>query len=237
MKTYERRRIERDQSIDQLLQTPAGREEYWTQMQELCEQDSMIALLESSMHLDGDIIECGVYRGTSIQKMVRILAEQGSAKRLYACDSFEGFPEDEVSRVDVGFFRFLSRIRKKFKLCADTPDRLNKIFSLYNVNGEIVKGFFSDTLGQFEDHKFCFIHLDCDIYSSYMDCLNMLYDKLVPGGVIVFDDYRSPKWPGAEKAVNEFFAAHPEEVCECTDRPESSWYLRKAEAVTLQNAA
>ncbi|MCA9050260.1 MAG: class I SAM-dependent methyltransferase [Planctomycetaceae bacterium] len=228
MKSYERRRVEFDQQIDRLLETAEGRRQYWDDLAERCEQDSMISLLESTLHLPGDVIECGVYRGTSVQKIGRILATKAPEKCVYACDSFEGFPEDEVGRVDVGFFRFLSRIRKKFRMCADTPGRLQKIFSLFNIRGEIVKGYFSETLGRFKDHKFCFIHLDCDIYSSYMDCLNTLYDNLVPGGVVVFDDYRSPKWPGAEKAVNEFFADHPEEVCQCTDRDEPSWYLRKS---------
>lgn len=228
MKRHERRRLERDLEIDRMLQTDAGRQQYWEMIAERCAADSMIALLETTLHLPGDVIECGVYRGSSIQTIGRTLADRAPEKTIYACDSFEGFPEEGVGRVDVGFLRFLSRIRKKFRTCADTPERLQKIFSLFNIRGEIVRGYFSDTLGQFAAHKFCFIHLDCDIYSSYMDCLNTLYDNLVPGGVIVFDDYRSPKWPGAEKAVNEFFGRVGGDILQCTERKEPSWYVRKS---------
>ncbi len=78
-----------------------------------------------------------------------------------------------MGRVDLGRLRFLSRVR-----------------------GDIIKGYFSDTLPQFSDTPFCFIHLDRDIYSSYKECLQLLYENLTPGGVVVFDDYRAPKRPG-----------------------------------------
>ena len=187
----------------------------------------MIALLESTLHLPGDVIECGVYRGGSAQKIVRILADQAPDKTFYACDSFEGFPEEKVGRVDLAFMRFLSRVRKKFRMCSDTPQRLERIFKTFNVRGECVKGYFSETLHRFEKSQFCFVHLDVDLYESYKECLSSLYKNLTPGGVVVFDDYKARNWPGAAKAVDEFFAAFPEDVSYCTERSEPSWYVRK----------
>ncbi|MFP6603220.1 MAG: TylF/MycF/NovP-related O-methyltransferase [Pirellulaceae bacterium] len=236
MKRYEKRRLEQDRQIDKLLKTPDGQTHYWNQLKSECQSSSMISLLESTLHLPGDVIECGVYRGRSVTRIGRTLAEQAAEKKLYACDSFEGFPGEMVGRVDVGLFRFLSRIRKKFRMCSDTPDRLERFFKTYNIPGETVKGFFHETLPRFQKSRFCFIHLDCDIYQSYQQCLDLLYDRLAPGGVVVFDDYDSSKWPGATKAVDEFCAAQPENVQCCEERKTSCWYLRK-EASATQAAA
>jgi predicted O-methyltransferase YrrM len=227
MKRYEKKRLLADERIDELLRTDRGRTEYWERLRVRGQNESMIALLESTLRLPGDIIECGVYRGESLQWIARVLADRAPEKTVFACDSYEGFPEEEVGRVDLGSLRFLFRVRKNFRMCADTPARLERFFQMFNVRGEIVKGYFSETLPRFSDAQFCFIHLDCDIYSSYKECLHHLFKSLVPGGVVVFDDYRAPKWPGAEIAVDEFFASLPGTVEYCSDRPKPSWYVRK----------
>jgi O-methyltransferase len=77
------------------------------------------------------------------------------------------------------------------------------------------------------DRTYCFIHVDCDIYESHLDCLNLLYDRLVPGGIVVFDDYAQPKWPGATRAVDEFFADRPERPVKLASRQNPAWYVRK----------
>ena len=227
---HEQLRILKDQELDKQLESQTGRDEYWAELLDRCNQDSMYSLLESTLHLPGDVIECGVYRGASITKIGRVLAEHEVDKQITGCDSFEGFPEEKVGRVDVGYFRFLKRIRKKFKAADDVPARLKRFFNYFNVRGRTEKGFFSDTLHKFSNDRFCFIHLDVDIYESYIECLSALYDKLEPGGVVVFDDYGSPKWPGAKKAVDEFFADKEETPTLSTDREEPAWFVRKQAA-------
>jgi hypothetical protein len=57
--------------------------------------------------------------------------------------------------------------------------------------------------------------------------LHPLYDKLTPGGVVVFDDYGSPKWPGAQRAVDEFFASRAESIERFEHGDTASWHIRK----------
>jgi hypothetical protein len=52
--------------------------------------------------------------------------------------------------------------------------------------------------------------LDCDLYSSYKIGLEYFYLRMVPGGVILFDEYNDPPWPGCNQAVDEFLSARPE---------------------------
>ncbi len=73
-----------------------------------------------------------------------------------------------------------------------------------NEKIHIIKGWFEDTFPGYEDsiEKIAVLHVDCDWYESVKLSLETFYDKVVPGGVIIFDDYGF--WKGAKKAIDEF---------------------------------
>ena len=71
-------------------------------------------------------------------------------------------------------------------------------------NVSLLKGNFSSVLNNF-DKEINILHIDCDLYQSYKDCLDKLYTKVVSGGCIIFDEYYSLKYPGPRIAVDEFF--------------------------------
>jgi hypothetical protein len=60
------------------------------------------------------------------------------------------------------------------------------------------------------DRVFSFVHLDCDIYESYKQCLEFFYLRLTPGAIVLFDEYNDPEWLGCTVAVDEFFSRWPE---------------------------
>lgn len=227
MKRIDRQRIRLDDQIARLMETEAGRAEYWQQLDVACHQNPLMKLFEESLKLDGDVIECGVYRGNTTRLLGRRMRDLAPTKNLFACDSFEGFPQDGILDSDLGPFRFRFKIRRKFKHALDVPYRLSKFFDAYGVRGNVVKGFFSDTLPKLTPREYCFIFIDCDLYESHLDCLNVLYDQLVPGGVIVFDDYAQPKWPGASRAVDDFFAGQPVKLERNEGDKKSVWFVRK----------
>jgi predicted O-methyltransferase YrrM len=225
---HELKRLESDRKLDEMLRTEAGRSRYWEQLAEQAKQDTLIELFVETLCLDGDVIECGVYRGGSLFRLSRALKDNSAHKTIYACDSFEGFPEDRVGLFDRTLFRPLRKLRAKFRVAHDVPARIDRFAEYYDVPIKIVKGFFAETLPQLDVGKFCFIHLDVDIYESYKECLEQLYPRLAPGGVVVFDEYNSSKWPGAKKAVDEFFAERSETIQNSSKRATPAWYVRKA---------
>lgn len=237
MKRVDRLRISHDDEIATLMETEAGQVEYWHRLDDECTQSPLIRLLEQSLKLEGDVVECGVYRGGSTRLMGRRMRDLAPGKRLFACDSFEGFPQDRILDADLGPFRFRFKIRRKFRHATDVPSRLVAFFDAYRVNGHVVKGFFSDTLPRMPRRKYCFMFIDCDIYESHLDCLHVLYDQLVPGGIVVFDDYAEPKWPGASRAVDEFFADQPAELEHLTLGDRTLWFVRKPQAVEAPSRA
>lgn len=162
----------------------------------------ILKLLDKTKKVEGSIAECGVYRGATIVP-TGIFAENHN-KLVYGFDSFEGFDEDiefdlelggpENEEKRIGGFNQTSYDLVVNKL---NTFRLEKTVTL-------VKGFFKDTLASSENRKYSFVHLDCDIYESYKTCLEYFWERLNPGGVILFDEYLDPPWPGCKKAIDEF---------------------------------
>jgi len=132
-------------------------------------------VIEWARPAPGDIIlEFGVWRGESLS----LLSQKTNAK-VYGFDSFTGMPQDE-------------HFYKKGQF--NNPDGV--VYPLRD-NAELVKGWFEDTIPPFmEQHdvsKAKIVHIDCDIYSSTVQILQIA-DKLKPGTFIVFDEYWN--WPG-----------------------------------------
>lgn len=220
-------RFKETERIDKLLTSSDGRQKYLKELNDLCQKSSLIYLAEQSLQYEGDMIELGVFRGDSIRMLSKLVMDSVIKKTIYACDSYEGFPEDKITQEDVSWLRPVSRLRNKFKHTQDIPEHLESFFSKFNINGKVVKGYFENTLPNLSIEKITFAHIDCDSYSSHIECLNFVYSRIVKGGVIIFDDYHSKKWPGATKAIDEFFFDKPEKPLKCTERENPSWYLIK----------
>jgi macrocin-O-methyltransferase TylF-like protien len=67
---------------------------------------------------------------------------------------------------------------------------------------QFVKGMFQDSLAATPIQAISLPHVDGDWNESVKTCLENLYEKVTPGGVIQLDDYGY--WKGARRAVDEF---------------------------------
>lgn len=123
----------------------------------------------------GMILEFGVATGRTLNHFARILP----FKTIYGFDGFEGLPEDWTSRMRKGFFAR-----------TNLPTVRN--------NCKLVVGWFNETLPGFvQEHTspIALLHIDCDLYSSAVTVLNALKNQIVPGTVIIFDEYMNyPGW-------------------------------------------
>jgi len=153
--------------------------------------------------IEGSLVEAGFGLGTSANAFVILMNEGLIAKRnLWLYDSFEGFPQPSIEDKS-------PRSPKKGQWKVPMEPAL-KIKDKIDTSVHVIKGFFEDTIpSSYTDDQIAILHLDCDLYNSYKVCLEGLYDKVAPGGLILFDEYKSPKqlwgFPGAAKAIDEFF--------------------------------
>lgn len=151
--------------------------------------------------LEGEAAEIGVWRGGSVKVICERMKRIDHKCRLLLFDTFGGMPpcDKTVDAHNEGDFKNTS--------VAEVKERIKE----YDWC-EIIPGFFPATAPPYEDLKFKWVHIDVDIYKSVMDCCEWFYDRMVPGGLMIFDDYGTHSCAGAKKAVDEFFANKTEAV-------------------------
>jgi hypothetical protein len=151
--------------------------------------------------IDGDLIETGVWRGGATIFMKAILKIfDVKDKIVYVADSFEGLPEPEPEKYPV------DNEDEHFKVdfLKVSLDEVKENFLKYNLLDEqvrFIKGFFKESLKEVEIEKISVLRLDGDMYSSTMQVLNYLYDRVAIGGYIIVDDYALK---GCRAAVDDF---------------------------------
>jgi hypothetical protein len=136
---------------------------------------------------NGLFCEFGVYQGHTLNYIARQIKG-----KIYGFDSFKGLPEDWRDDFPAGAFALTSQTLPKCE-----------------QNAELIIGWFNETLPQFVlqyRDPIAFLHIDCDLYSSTKTIFKTIGEQLVPGSVIVFDEYFNyPGWQEHEyRAFIEF---------------------------------
>jgi O-methyltransferase len=165
--------------------------------------------------LEGDFVECGVWRGGSTMAMALTLQELGAAdRRLHLYDTFAGMSAPTGDDVDVkgrpaqGQFDRMADGDKNLWCYAGLDEvRANLASTGYpEAHLRFMKGKVEETIPEGAPEKIALLRLDTDWYDSTRHELEHLYPRLVTGGVLIIDDYGH--WQGARNAVDEYFAAH-----------------------------
>jgi hypothetical protein len=155
-------------------------------------------LAEQCGPLDGDLIELGVgLGGTSM-----FMASRCPDRHVYALDTFTGLPSPDATHDNPYFVAELYR-----GASAPLVEHVKARLKAENLQDRVtlLQGRFKDTLPQLaEDQKFCLAHLDSDLYASVFTSLEGIWDRMVDGGVVVFDDYFHPA-QGPARACSDFF--------------------------------
>jgi hypothetical protein len=160
--------------------------------------------------IQGDVVECGVWRGGSMQAAALTLLECADVTReLHLYDTFEGMtpPQDVDRRLD----------GKSAAELLDANDRDSRVWgvaTLDDVKAGMTEigypnerihfhpGPVEDTIPREAPGSVAILRLDTDWYASTLHELEHLYDRLNPGGVLIIDDYGY--WEGSRKATDEF---------------------------------
>lgn len=160
----------------------------------------------STRQIAGDVVECGAARGGSAALMGLTLSQLGAERTLWVFDTFEGLPPPTLDDPDFETAKaYTGKCRGELEEVADLFERFGIL-----ANSRLVKGLFQETLPGCPVEEISVLHIDGDWYDSVRVCLDELYDRVSPGGIIQFDDYGH--WAGARKAVDEFLREHDIDV-------------------------
>lgn len=166
--------------------------------------------------LAGDIVECGVWKGGQAMLMAYLLlGRRDTNRRIWLYDTFTGmsaptaedvyaYPEDPAPvkwrTLDKGDY-------VDWCYASEAEVRRNVASTGYPADRFVfVKGKVEDTIPGTMPDSIALLRLDTDFYESTKHELEYLYPRLMPGGVLVIDDYGS--WEGARKAVDEYIVVH-----------------------------
>ena len=175
-----------------------------------------------SNRIDGDLVECGVYKGASIIAMIRTLQDLGERRRIWLYDTFEGMPMPEPidkfyaeDSVHDGGLRSWEVTKRD-----DGSGGSDWVYAAieevrHHVSGagyddsllSYVKGKVEDTIPSDTPERIALLRLDTDFYRSTRHELEHLYPKLERGGVLIIDDYGA--YAGARQATDEYFSSRP----------------------------
>ncbi len=147
----------------------------------------------SATSVNGHVAEMGVYKGGSAKLLAKAF-ERNAEKTVFLFDTFCGMPETDP----------LKDVNRKGDF-SDTSFESVQEFLGDCQNVVLYKGLFSDTLGNVADKAFCFVHIDCDIYQSALECCEFFYPRMTRMGIMIFDDYIYSEL-GVKPAVDHYFS-------------------------------
>lgn len=153
-------------------------------------------LIDETENTPGDVIEVGVFKGATSAIMAARLKQNQSPAKFICCDTFEGVVK--ASDAD----NFYKGGEHKDTSLNFVTNLLTQTFHLTNV--VFLKGIFPDETGhQVQDSRFRLCHIDVDTYQSGKEVLNWVWDRLSPGGIVVFNDFGYPRTRGITRLVEE----------------------------------
>jgi hypothetical protein len=174
--------------------------------------------------LEGSFVECGVWRGGSVLAMLLTLGEEGTQSRdVYLYDTFEGMtqPTEEDTSPDERpaletWQQAQAEGETAWGYLFDHDFDENTVRATLIETGypeeklHLVAGPVEETIPGTIPERIALLRLDTDWYESTKHELEHLYPRLVPGGVLIIDDYGH--WEGARQATDEYFARTREQL-------------------------
>jgi O-methyltransferase len=166
--------------------------------------------------IEGDIVECGVWRGgTSMLGAMTLLGRQDTSRKIWLFDTFAGMTEPGASDRSPWDGDNAKRLWKA-NITADANTwcyaPIEEVSRNFRTTGYpeqkaiFVKGDVAQTLKERVPEKIAVLRLDTDWYESTKAELEILFPRLAKGGVLLIDDYGA--WTGCKKAVDEYLAAN-----------------------------
>ena len=132
-------------------------------------------------NIQGDFVECGVWKGGNLIIYKNLNEKYQLGKKIYGYDTFKGMSDDVKENL---------KMYSQNKNLDDVKLIMGKVEETLSINSNL-------------PNEISILRLDTDWYESTKIELDILYPKLVNGGVLIIDDYGH--WKGARKAVDEYF--------------------------------
>jgi hypothetical protein len=161
----------------------------------------LMACARAAARLGGTMAEAGVFAGAT----ARLVCEVKGDAPLRLFDVFETLQTDAAASPGTGR---AAELRRHFGAVHAERAGVERLLAPY-PNVHLHSGIFPDSARGLEDERFSFVHVDLDLEPSTRDALEFFHPRLLPGGILVGDDYADP---GVRRVFDAYFAGRPDTV-------------------------
>jgi hypothetical protein len=174
---------------------------------------TLIWAARTCLSLPGDFVECGVYRGDMTWMITENVDLKAAGKKFWLYDTFAGFDSKYSSDADF----------------PDTPHVFEIIDRDYRVTGIeaavrgrfrdksyviVTKGAVPDVLAEVAPERIAFMHIDMNSPRAETGALEVLFDRVSAGGILIFDDYGWKIFRKQKEAADGFMAKRGQFILE-----------------------
>ena len=155
---------------------------------------------------EGEVLEVGCGFGGSGLMISFSARAHGVKEMIHLCDTFRGLVKADPA---------IDKL-KDGEMAGGDPSQIAEMMARYGIGDVTILGitFPDERQEHWEGRKFRFAHIDVDLYRSMKDAFEFIWPRMVPGGIVVLDDYGEQDCPGVGQFVDE--------VC---DLPDSTWLM------------
>ncbi|MBC8073266.1 MAG: class I SAM-dependent methyltransferase [Deltaproteobacteria bacterium] len=158
----------------------------------------------------GDIVECGVFKGAGLLTWLKLMHihAPASARRVVGFDTFDAFAQPSSSTDAEAVAAFVQETAH----AGTSPQALLELAAAAGIDRgrcELVAGDIGTTAATYvranPGFRIALLHMDLDLGDPTFAALQALWPRVIPGGVVVFDEYAAPRWSESD-GVDRFFA-------------------------------
>jgi len=136
----------------------------------------------NALHLEGDFVECGVHTGLLSMAICNYLDFDTLNRRFYLFDTFQGIPIEKLNPQQQADAQNMN------KIYFDVYELAKRNFSRFR-NVELIRGELPESLKMVEIGRICYLSIDLNNAQYEEQTIEVIWDKLVPGAMVVIDDY------------------------------------------------
>jgi len=166
----------------------------------------LIWAARSVQDLPGDFVECGVFKGDMSWVVAKAANFFSQNRKFYLYDTFAGFSPKYSSEEDFPFNpQFLDYAHKIYNI----PDLFEKVKTRFKgfPNCIVIQGILPDILAEAAPEKIALLHLDLNSPAAETGVLEVLFDRMTAGGILIFDDYGWLEYIKQKRAADTFMSA------------------------------
>ena len=130
------------------------------------------------VQLDGDFVECGAYTGVGIKTVVDYLGGPAFPKTFWGYDVFEHDSSMLNHAMPEHSRGLYARVQKKFSAYPQV---------------RLIKGLIPQVFDNDCPDRIAYLHIDLNQAPAEIAALEHLFDRMVPSGILILDDY---EWSG-----------------------------------------